>query len=71
MKVTRLLTVNIDNVPVTDQGRRVYRAAAAGARTTAELSAKLGMSEAMVDLQLAHLMRHDLVGLAVQPLDKD
>ena len=71
MRVTKLLTVNIDNVPVTDQGKRVYRAVAAGARTTAELSAKLGIPEAMVDLQLAHLMRHDLVGLAVQPLDKD
>ena len=66
MKITKVILTNIDNVNVTDQGKRVYRAAAAGARTTAELSAKLGMSEAMVDLQLAHLMRHDLVQLKLE-----
>ena len=67
MRVTEVVTVNIDRVPVTDQGKRVYRALlSTGARTTEELVPHVGMSEALVDLMLAHLMRHDVIKVKVR-----
>ena len=67
MRVTSVENINIDNAPVTDQGKRVYRALlSTGARTTEELVPHVGMSEALVDLMLAHLMRHDVIKVKVR-----
>jgi predicted transcriptional regulator len=67
VKVTSYKIVRIENVPLTPNGRRVYEAILkTGLRRTAELAEHLGMSEGVVDLMLAHLVRHDLV----EALDK-
>lgn len=66
MKVTKVLTVNIDNTPVTDQGKQVYRAlVSTGARNTQELCRHVNLSEGVVDLMLTQLYRHDLVELRI------
>ena len=66
MKITKVLNVNIDNVPVSNTGKSVYKALMiVGAKTTEELSQHLDISEAVIDLMLAHLLRHDLIELEV------
>jgi len=67
MKITSVLNININNVPVTSEGKQVYEALlTTGARTTEELLQHLDMSDGMVDLMLAHLMRHDIVKIEVE-----
>ena len=62
MKITSVITVNIDNVPLTPQGRLVYKTIMkTGARSTGELMNHLDMDEAMIDLMLAHLLRYNLL----------
>ena len=64
MKIRNVLTVNIDNVDLTDQGKQVYRAILKNKpATAAELCQHLDMSEQAIYLMLAHLYRHDLIRL--------
>lgn len=65
MKVTTVSNLDINNVPVTDQGKQVYEALlSTGARTTEDLQQHLDMSDAVIDLMLAHLMRHEVIKIA-------
>ena len=62
MKVTSVSIVDINNVPVTDQGKQVYEALlSTGARTTEGLAQHLDMREELIDLMLAHLLRFDVI----------
>ena len=62
MKVVSYKIVRIENVPLTPEGKRVYKAILkTGLRRTAELAEYLDMSEGVIDLMLAQLLRHDLV----------
>ena len=62
MKITSVITVKVDNVPLTPQGRLVYETILkTGARSTRELTTHLDVDEGVIDLMLAHLLRHDLL----------
>jgi predicted transcriptional regulator len=62
VEFSNVITVNINNVDVTDQGKKVYEAIMrTGARSTDELLEHLPMTEGEIDFMLAHLYRHDLI----------
>ena len=64
MKIRDVLTVNIDNTPLTDQGKQVYKAILKHEpRTAEELCQHLDVSEQTIYLMLMHLYRHDLIKL--------
>ena len=66
MRVTEVITVNIDRVPLTDLGKQVYRTlVSSGIRTPAELMRIMDISEGMAYLMLAHLYRHDIIKMRV------
>ena len=66
MKVVSYKIVRIENVPITPDGKRVYKAILkTGLRRTAELAEYLDISEGVVDLMLAQLLRYDLVEVKV------
>ena len=66
MKVTNIITANVKNLPLTDDGKLVYETMLkTGARSTEELQQHLDMSEGMINLMLAHLLWKDLVEVKV------
>ena len=62
VKVTKILTVNIEHIDLTEGGKLVYRTMLkTGARTTEAIMQHLDMDEATVNLMLAYLLRYDLI----------
>ena len=66
MRITKVLTVNIDRVPITEAGKRVYRALLkTGAKTADELCKHMDLDDGIVYLMLAQLYNVDLIKLEV------
>ena len=62
MKVTNVTVTRTDGVPLLPSALLVYEAILkTGLRRSGELSKHLNMSEGLVDLMLAHLLRYDLI----------
>lgn len=62
VEFSNVITVNINNVDVTDQGKKVYETIMrTGARSTEELLEHLPMTEGEINFMLAHLYRFDLL----------
>ena len=66
MKVTNVTVTRTDNLPLLPEALLVYETMLkTGLRRSGELSKHLNMSEALINLLLAHLLRYDLIEVRV------
>ena len=62
MKVTNITVTRTDSIPLSPDGLLVYETMLkTGLRRSGELSKHLNMSEGLIELMLAHLLRYDLI----------